>query len=314
MQKRVLLLVVGGLVLLLVIPVVVAQVNPPAERTLVGVSLADTGYQEVSFHNEAQDIDLAGMLFLPEGDGPFPGVVIIHGAGTSKRDNHWYLNFTTYLRNNGIAVLLPDKRGSESSEGDWRTASFHDLTTDTVAAIDYLKASHADVIAEIGVLGASQGGQVVPIVATESDVAFAINVVGSAVPFHEALQYEENHNLQEMGFLPGFSNVIAYASSWYIRNVSQREFWGPIQDYDPLPYWAEVDVPGLVLLGDIDTNTPSQQSADRLNALGNSNLRVVIFEGSGHPLEDPEGMGNSNFRSDALELLRDFILGALANG
>ena len=71
------------------------------------------------------------MLFLPEGNGPFPAAVIIHGSGTSDRDNLWPLTLTQYLRESGIAVLLPDKRGSEKSEGDWRTSSFQDLAGDT---------------------------------------------------------------------------------------------------------------------------------------------------------------------------------------
>ena len=168
MWKRILMIILGVLVLLLVVPIVIAQINPQEERNLVGVELADTSYQEVNFHNSAQDINLAGMLFLPEGEGPFPAVVIIHGAGTSTRENTWYLTFTSYLQENGVAVLLPDKRGSESAEGDWRTSSFEDLATDTEAAIQYLAAQHADVISDIGVLGASQGGQVAPIVFSRS--------------------------------------------------------------------------------------------------------------------------------------------------
>lgn len=210
-----LLLIAGGIVILLiVIPILIAQFTPGETRTLRGVELEDLPYQEVTFPNPAQGIDLAGMLFLPEGDGPFPAVVVIHGAGTSHRNNTWYLTFTSYLQDHGIAVLLPDKRGSESSEGDWRTASFEDLATDTLSAISYLQTQHPQMISDIGILGASQGGQVAPIVASQStDVSFVINVVGSAVPFRQALLYEENNNFREIGLLPGLSNVIAPIST-----------------------------------------------------------------------------------------------------
>jgi dipeptidyl aminopeptidase/acylaminoacyl peptidase len=308
MNNRLLLFLIGLLLGIIVIPVLIAQINPGEPRALRGVELQDTAYEEVRFDNPAQDLQLAGMLFLPEGEGPFPAVVVIHGAGSSQRANPWYLSLASYLQDNGIAVLLPDKRGSESSAGDWRTASFQDLATDTLAAISFLQDQYPDLISEIGVLGASQGGQVAPIVATQSpDVAFVINVVGSAVPFHEALVYEESHNLREMGFLPGIANAVAPLSAWYIRNVAQKGFWDAIGNYDPLPYWAQVDVPALVLYGGIDTNTPSRASADNLNALGKPNLRVVIFHGSGHPLEDPEGAGDRLFREDALALIRDLI-------
>ena len=29
---------------------------------------------------------LKGMLMLPDGDGPFPGVVLVHGSGSSNMD------------------------------------------------------------------------------------------------------------------------------------------------------------------------------------------------------------------------------------
>jgi dipeptidyl aminopeptidase/acylaminoacyl peptidase len=294
-----------------VVPVLIAQFARGETRTLWGVDLKDTTYKEVAFLNPTQDIDLAGMLFLPEGDGPFPAVVVIHGAGTSRRDNTWYLTFVSYLQDQGIAVLLPDKRGSESSEGDWRTASFQDLATDTLSAIAYLQAEYPQTISDIGILGASQGGQIAPIVATQSpDVSFVINLVGSAVPFREALLFEENNNLRQMGLLPGLSNAITPLSTIYIRKVAQKDFWDAVGEWDPLPYWKEVSVPGLVLYGKVDSNVPSQASADRLATLGNPNIQVVVFEGSGHPLEDPEGVGDSYFRDDALELMRDFIFEA----
>ena len=107
-------LFVGSIVAILAIifgPVVLMQVAPPEERTFQRVYLADVEYTEVSFRNEAQDLDLAGMLFVPDGEGPFPAVVILHGSGPSKRDSNWYLTLSSYMQKNGVAVLLPDKRG-----------------------------------------------------------------------------------------------------------------------------------------------------------------------------------------------------------
>jgi pimeloyl-ACP methyl ester carboxylesterase len=127
---------------------------------------------------------------------------------------------------------------------------------------------------------------------------------------YDQLIYEENHNLREMGVLPGFSDALAYLTTFVLRNVSGRDFWSAVGNFDPLPYWRRVTIPALVLLGDRDSNVPSQQSRDRLNALSKENLRVVVFEGSGHGLEAPAGIGGDYQREDALELIRDFILDA----
>jgi pimeloyl-ACP methyl ester carboxylesterase len=313
MRKRIFLIIAGIVVLLITVPVVIAQFMPDEPRALRGADLKELTYQEVTFPNVTQGISLSGMLFLPEGDGPFPAVIVIHGSGTSHRDNSWYLTPTKHLQDHGVAVLLPDKRGSESSEGSWRTASFHDLATDTLAAISYVRTNYPGLISDIGLLGMSQGGQIAPIVATESDdLSFVINVVGSATPFNESLLYEENNNLQEIGFLPGISNLIAYPSTFFIRNVAQKDFWDAVGDWDPLPHWERVSIPALILYGELDPNVPSQASADRLEALGNPNIQVVVFEGSGHALEDPEGTGDSYFRQDALELIQDFIVEAVS--
>ena len=84
---------------------------------LVGPELSSFDYDEVEFENG--ELRLAGMIFLPPGEGPFPVAVIIHGSGPSRRDNKWYLSVSRHLQDNGIAVLLPDKRGCEKSEGNW---------------------------------------------------------------------------------------------------------------------------------------------------------------------------------------------------
>jgi dienelactone hydrolase len=296
------------LLVVLIGPVLFKQIWPVERRQYDWVSLDETQYTEVTFRNTEQQLELGGMLFVPAGHGPFPAVVIIHGSGTSRRDSGWYLTLTNYLQQNGIAVLLPDKRGSEKSEGNWRTSSFEDLSTDTLAAIQFLKTQEDVSLTNVGIIGMSQGGWIAPIVASESsDVDFVVSMVGSAVTPAEQLIYEENHNLRQMGFLPGVSNVIALVSTAYIRNVAQAEFWDRVANYDPVPYWQEVNVPALALFGADDTNVPSEESAKRLNALGKPNLRVKIYEGSGHALQDPVGRGDSIIRAEVLDAIRSTI-------
>ncbi len=144
--------------------------------------------------------------------------------------------------------------------------------TDALSAISYLRTERAGLVQGIGILGVSQGGYIAPLVATGScDLALAINAAGGAIPRHDVLLYEENNNLRQMGLLPVFSNAIAYPSTYYIRSFSQRDFWSADGNFDPLPYWREVDMPALILYGDKDTNVPSDQSGKRLDARGKHN-------------------------------------------
>ncbi len=297
------------LLLLLLAPVLIRQLMPAQGRHFDGVSLDETQHVEISFRNSTQQLTLGGLLFAPIGDGPFPAVVVIHGSGTSTRDNRWYLTLTQNLQENGVAVLLPDKRGSEKSEGNWRTSDFHDLATDTLAAIEYLKNQQHVAVSRIGAIGMSQGGWIAPLVASQSDdLDFVVSVVGAAVTPSEQLRYEENHNLRQAGFLPGFSNVVAVMSTAYIKKIGQKDFWDGVADYDPLPYWQEISVDAFALFGSDDTNVPSEESVARLKALDNPRIKTQVYAGSGHPLEDPVNQGNNIFRADALADIRAFII------
>ena len=300
--------IVALVLAVLFVPVLIRQLLPAESRQLDRVALADTQHFEISFQNQMQNLALAGLLFVPEGDGPFPAAIVIHGSGTSRRDNGWYLTLTKHLQNSGIVVLLPDKRGSEESEGNWRTSSFEDLATDTRAAIEYLREQQSVPISRIGVIGMSQGGWIAPLVAEQEDeLAFLVSMVGSVVTPREQLLYEENYNLRQVGFLPGVSNVLAYVGSANVRYLAQPELYELIVDYDPLPYWRNISIDSLALFGADDTNVPSAESTKRLMTLSNPNVRVKVYEGSGHALESPPGHGNSIIRGDALEEISNFI-------
>ena len=289
-------------------PVLLKQAVPAEERTFRRVYLADVEYTEVFFRNEAQDLSLAGMLFVPEGEGPFSAVVIIHGSRESYRDRNWYLTLSSYMQKNGVAVLLPDKRGSEKSEGDWYTSSFEDLATDTLAAIDFMKSQEIVEVSRIGIIGMSQGGIIAPIVASQSaDLDFVVNMTGSSVTMHEQLLHEFNYAAQETGFLPGVSNLLSYVNTFIYEEITGKEWYAAVGNYDPLPYWRKVNIPALVLHGSEDHNVPSAESKARFEALGKDNIRVIMYAGSGHGLEDPPRTGDRYIREEALSDMLNFI-------
>lgn len=312
MRNRVVLIVLSVLLAVVLLPVLIAQFTRPDPVVRTPIELDSLTYEEIHYENASQGVSLAGMLFVPDREGPLPAVVMITGSGRYQRTNSWYLNYARYLQASGIAVLLPDKRGCESSGGDWQTASLQDLASDSLAAISYLRTERPQLGNSIGILGVSQGGVIASIVASEDpELAFAINVVGHAVPMNDQLRYEENYNLRQAGLLPGISDVLAYPSMFVLQNITDRDWWSTVGNFDALPYWAEVDAPTLILYGDRDTNVPSARSRDRLNALGRQNIKVVMFEGSGHGFEPPEGIAGEYQREDALELIRDFIHGVV---
>jgi pimeloyl-ACP methyl ester carboxylesterase len=146
----------------------------------------------VNIINEnAEGVTLAGTLTTPEGEGPFPAVILISGSGPNDRDanifgHKVFLVLADYLTLNGIAVLRTDDRGAHESTGDYNSADILALGSDVVALYQYLK-THPKIYADkIGVLGHSHGASVAPVAAVyESDISFAILMAGAAESLSE---------------------------------------------------------------------------------------------------------------------------------
>ena len=284
------------IVVILLIPVIS---KGESRDLLQGPSLSEFEYTEVYFDNG--DLHLAGMLILPDREGPFSVAIIIHGSGTSARDSKWYLSIAKHLQANDIAVLLPDKRGSEKSEGDWRSASFDDLAEDTISAIEFIKSQDQFRYSSIGLIGMSQGGWIAPLVATKSeDVSFVVSMSGAAVTTDEQLLYEETNNIAEMGTYRFIAKMIAPLTTKFVQRT---DFWQNIAGFDPLPYWEQVTVPSFAALGENDKNVPVEESVNRFEAL-EKELLIKVYPDGGHGITDP----NTGYvQVEFLKVLVEFI-------
>lgn len=144
--------------------------------------------EEVIFENHAAGIKLAGTLTRPKVDNPVAAVVLVSMSGPQDRDetefgHKPFLVLADYLTRQGVAVLRYDDRGIGKSTGSFLGSTTADFAGDARAAIDYLKTRKEINPGKIGLLGHSEGGVIVPMVAAKSpDVAFAVLVCGSALP------------------------------------------------------------------------------------------------------------------------------------
>lgn len=148
--------------------------------------------EEVTFTHG--DITLAGTLSLPEGEGPFPAVVLISGTGAQNRDENVlgfrvFFEIADYLTQNGVAVLRYDDRGVGGSTGDLSLATQTDLAEDAAAAVNLLL-SRDDINPDgIGLIGHSEGGYVAPITANLSaGVSYIVLLAGPGTSGERVLQ------------------------------------------------------------------------------------------------------------------------------
>ncbi|MEM7481607.1 MAG: alpha/beta fold hydrolase [Acidobacteriota bacterium] len=144
---------------------------------------------EVKIPNAEAGIELAGTLTRPQGDGPFPAVVLVTGSGPQNRDEEIlghkpFLVLADHLTRRGFAVLRYDDRGIGKSGGTFRGATSEDFATDTWAAVEFLTAQEGIAPDRVGILGHSEGGIVAPMVAVEhpASVAFLVLLAAPGLP------------------------------------------------------------------------------------------------------------------------------------
>lgn len=155
--------------------------------------------EHVQYANQqAEGVSLAGTLTLPEGDGPFPAVILISGSGPQDRNEEMlghkpFLVIADHFTRAGIAVLRFDDRGVGKSTGNFREATSVDFASDVQAGIDFLKTRPEINAGQIGLAGHSEGGLIGPIVAADNaDVAFLIMMAGPGVNGEEILLLQQD--------------------------------------------------------------------------------------------------------------------------
>lgn len=291
--------------------------------------------REVTFASGG--VELAATLMLPPGEGPFPGCVIVHGSGTSDRSNPWTSAWADALVQAGVAVLYPDKRGSGKSGGDWHTTGFDGLAADALAAAHVLQSEPRVDAARVGLMGFSQGGDVVPVAAArDGDVAFVIDISGSTVPIVEQVGDEialmgerEGLSGDELAAVAkihekgahyaltrrGWNEYAAALAAAKRAGLGETEavagfptdpddgawsFLRTLGDFDPMESWGEVAAPILFVFGGQDTNVRVHKSIDRLAdtpAMRARNYSVILLNANGHGL----------FRDDVLRFIAAWI-------
>ena len=133
--------------------------------------------EEIRF--AADRFQLAGVLVRPEGEGPHPAIIFIHGDGPVNRDGYGvYRPIWKRFVEMGYACLSWDKPGVGQSSGTFTPhATYEERAGIVREAIHFLK-ERTDIDAtRIGLWSISQAGYVAPMVcAGNPDVAFLIAV------------------------------------------------------------------------------------------------------------------------------------------
>lgn len=167
------------------------QLTRPADETAAPLPYSQ---QPITFTNG--DVTLAGTLTLPEGNGPFPALLLISGSGQQNRDEaiptvpgyRPFREIADLLTRQGFAVLRYDDRGLGDSTGDPTQATSADFADDAEAGLRALQARSDIDPTHIGLLGHSEGGLIAAMIAARNpDVAFVVSMAGSTLPGYDVI-------------------------------------------------------------------------------------------------------------------------------
>ncbi|HKO32735.1 MAG TPA: alpha/beta hydrolase [Candidatus Limnocylindria bacterium] len=265
-------------------------------------------------------IHLAGTLSLPDGVGPWPAIVTLHGASGGTRDFRLFLHLEALLVPAGFAVLRYDRRGSGASEGDFLAADFTELAADSLAAVAQAAAQPEVDPRLIGLFGFSQGGWIGPEAASRSnEVAFMVLVGACAVTPAQQMRYVTETSVRGAGF-PEAEVERALATRAAVDAATRGEMdrdeataqihaiesepwyaaaflppvpddsgangkWRLEMDYDVAPVLARLSMPVLLIHGEHDRWTPIDDSRriwDDAFKDRPQQLTAVRLPGTGH--------------------------------
>jgi len=289
-------------------------------------------HEDVRFSNG--NVRLAGTLISPTTQGPHPAVILVHASGAGDRE--YVLPFARFLIRHGMAVLGYDKRGVGGSTGDWNKASFDDLAGDVVAAFEYLKSRHDIRRAEIGMLGWSQAGWVMPLAATRAkDFAFLISISGAGVSGAETTIDQARNEMRANGMRPAMVDQIVELMTLqyeYLRTgqgweeylaarqtIAARmggkppeafpatpdhpylQFIRPLILHDPAPAIRQLQLPVLALFGDLDNNILAEKNRAAweaaLEAGGHRDYTLRILPKANHAMLEAKVGNNAEIKS-----------------
>ena len=189
--------------------------------------------EEIQF--PSGDVVLAGDLTFPDGEGPFPAVVLVSGSGGQDRDSNIYgfkvfEALTRHIVGQNIAVLRLDDRGTGGSSGLWQEATLQDRAADVLAALALLQDREDIDGGHIGLVGHSEGGLVALIVANQTDgIAHLVLLATPAVRGDELLRAQQLKILEVSGADPEMFELAQTHQELVLQAVTTGEGWDAVE-------------------------------------------------------------------------------------
>jgi hypothetical protein len=178
----------------------------------------------LSFDTKGNSISMQGTLSIPNGEGPFPCLVMITGSGPQDRDESLmghkpFAVIAHELAQKGWATFRYDERGVGKSTGEFDKATSADFADDAYRALLTARL-HAKINPNrVGLLGHSEGGLVAPMVAAAhpNEVYCIVSLAGPGVSGQEVLVKQS----AEISIAEGKSKEDASVDADFVRGLCE---------------------------------------------------------------------------------------------
>lgn len=208
--------------------------------------------------------DVPCFALLPEGDGPHPTVLYIHG-GPHLMYGRWHL-FHEYqaLAAAGFAVLYPNPRGSKGYGEAW-TGAIKDnwgepAMADCMAVVDHAIAQGWSDPERLAVMGGSYGGYLTGWIIGHTD-RFACAIAERGV-----------YNLQSFG---GTSDFCQQDHGYFSSNHTDDT--ESFRRNSPITYAGKVKTPVLIVHSEGDLRCPISQGDEYFRAVKRTNPAETLY-------------------------------------
>ncbi|MGS2808158.1 alpha/beta hydrolase family protein [Nocardia sp. MW-W600-9] len=193
-----------------------------------------------------------GTIHAPAGATGRPGVVLVHGSGTSPSPH--YAQVADAFARAGIVALRYTKRVEDYTPAH---RDFSLLADDALSGIAALRHRPEVDPSRVGLWGLSEGGWVAPLAASRSaDVAFLITIgANSGAPAAQQTWANETR-FAAAGVRGSMIDVLARNGIRQLAGAGQFAQ----AEYDPVPVLERLTQPVLAIWGDKDRLTPPGDS------------------------------------------------------
>lgn len=221
-------------------------------------------------------LNLAVIEEFPEGKGPFPTVVLVHGYASGKNANSNQA-LVDRLHAQGIATVRFDFRGHYDSEGKIEDVNISTGLEDLEAIMEHVLANPKVDRERLGIYGSSYGGVVTEVFVSRNPIFTCIILKAPATDWNGGKWVRLGDDV-----IREWKNKGVYTFTYDDKAIpTPYSLIEDIASYDVYKEIASVKVPVLIVHGNKDESVPLDQSKKLAEAIG-ANARLIVYPGANH--------------------------------